>query len=175
MFFHEIQTQRLLLKNIATDDRDFILKQFSDDVVNRYLFDAEPMTSLADADELIAFYNEPEPRSQHRWILVLPETGEKIGTCGLHCWNRDEGSAEVGYDMQQAHWGKGLMTEAMQAVLRFAKEEMKIKTLYIEAAVGNERSAAMARRLGFVMTPEKHERVFRGQTYLHDWYAWDAK
>lgn len=65
MFFQEIETERLLLKNISFDDRDFMLKEFSDDAVNRYLFDVEPLSNLEEADELINFYLQPEPRAQH--------------------------------------------------------------------------------------------------------------
>jgi RimJ/RimL family protein N-acetyltransferase len=46
MLFNNIETDRLVLKNIAIDDRNFIFSQFSDDVVNRYLFDAEPVTDM---------------------------------------------------------------------------------------------------------------------------------
>lgn len=68
MLFKNLETERLYLKNIDISDRDFIYSQFSDDIVNRYLFDAEPLTDIEGADEIIAFYIQPEPRFQHRWI-----------------------------------------------------------------------------------------------------------
>lgn len=43
MLFHQIETLRLLLKDISYEDRDFILNQLSNDSVNRFLFDAEPL------------------------------------------------------------------------------------------------------------------------------------
>jgi hypothetical protein len=43
MLFTCLNTERLLLKNIAEDDKEFIFSQFSNDSVNRHLFDAEPM------------------------------------------------------------------------------------------------------------------------------------
>ena len=70
LLFTDLETERLLLKSIALDDKGFILSQFSNDTINRYLFDAEPMTSLDDATELINFYMQPEPRLQHRWVIV---------------------------------------------------------------------------------------------------------
>lgn len=51
MFFCNLETERLILKNIAQEDRNFIFSQFSDDVVNKYLFDAEPLTDIIGADE----------------------------------------------------------------------------------------------------------------------------
>ncbi len=35
MLFNELETERLFLKNINIDDKDFIFSQFSDDVVNK--------------------------------------------------------------------------------------------------------------------------------------------
>ena len=47
MLFHEIETERLLLKNISYEDREFILNEFSNNSINRYLFDAEPLNIVA--------------------------------------------------------------------------------------------------------------------------------
>lgn len=66
MFFNNIETDRLFLKNISSDDRDFIFSEFSNDVVNRYLFDAEPLTDVEGSDEIINFYTQQEPRLQNR-------------------------------------------------------------------------------------------------------------
>lgn len=171
MFFHEIETDRLLLKNISYDDREFILKQFSDDDVNRYLFDAEPLTSLEEADELIDFYVEPEPRGQHRWILTLKEDGTKIGTCGFHCWDTKDGYVEVGYDMQKAYWGQGYMSEAMKAILAFARQEMKVTQIDANIAVENQKSSNLVKRFGFEDHGETTICTFRGKDYLHNVYT----
>ena len=70
MFFRELETDRLFLKNISPVDRDFIFTVFSNDDVNRYLYDAEPLTDpltdISGADDIINFYLEPEPRNQYR-------------------------------------------------------------------------------------------------------------
>jgi [ribosomal protein S5]-alanine N-acetyltransferase len=84
MFFKQLETERLILKNIATDDREFIFSQFSDEAVNRYLFDAEPLTDISDAEEIISFYTQPEPRQWHRWVITRKEDNRKLGTCGFH-------------------------------------------------------------------------------------------
>lgn len=44
------------------DNREFIFEQFSNSEVNRYLFDAEPVADIQDADDIIDFYKQPEPR-----------------------------------------------------------------------------------------------------------------
>lgn len=44
--FKVLETNRLILKNLDYEDRDFLFSQFSDESVNRYLFDAEPRFGL---------------------------------------------------------------------------------------------------------------------------------
>lgn len=172
MLFKELETDRLLLKNIAREDRDFIFCQFSDDVVNRYLFDAEPLTDLQGADEIITFYLQPEPRGQHRWIIVRKSDGMKMGTCGFHCWNPRDGKVDVGYDLKEEFWGNGYMQEAMKAIIAFAIDEMKIKEISACIYIDNQRSIRLAEKLGFVLSGSSYE-VFRGQKYLHHRYSLD--
>ena len=59
------------------------------------------MKELSEAQGLIDFYAVPEPKSQHRWILVRKLDGAKLGTCGFHCWNPQQQSIETGYDMRK--------------------------------------------------------------------------
>lgn len=170
MLFKDIETERLLLKNISIDDRNFIFSQFSDDAVNRYLFDAEPLTDMEGADEIINFYILPEPPLQNRWIIIRKSDGTKMGTCGFHCWNQSEGKIEVGYDLKEKFWGKGYMQEAMKEIITFAIEKMSIKEIIACIYIDNQRSIRLAEKLGFVLSGSSYE-LFRGREYLHNRYS----
>lgn len=170
MFFNNIETDRLILKNIGIEDRDFIFSQFSDEVVNRYLFDAEPVADIQEADEIIAFYLEPEPRFQHRWILVKKSDGTKMGTCGFHCWNPQEGKVEIGYDLKEEHWGKGYMQEAMHEIISFAMNQMRIKEINACIYIDNQRSNHLVEKLGFILSGSMNQ-TFRDKDYLHNIYS----
>lgn len=170
MLFNNLETERLLLKNINIDDRDFIFSQFSDDVVNKYLFDAEPVTDMQGADEIIAFYINPEPRLQHRWVILRKSDGMKIGTCGFHCWDQSNCKVEVGYDLKEEFWGNGYMQEAMKKIIEFAMSEMKVKEIIACIYINNQKSIRLAENLGFVLSSSSCE-VFRGNKYLHNIYS----
>ena len=171
--FTDINTERLYLKCIGYDDVDFIFKQFSTDEVNRYLFDEEPYQSREEAKQLIDFYVEPEPRNQHRWILVRTENNEKIGTCGFHCWNRENKSVEIGYDLQPSFWRTGYISEAVKAILQFAKTVMKVEQVYAYVYPENIASVKTVEKMGFSRTGEQVCNVFRGEKYIHDIYCLD--
>ncbi len=78
MFFKELVTDRLLLKNISMCDREFVFAHFSNNEINRYLFDAEPVTDYNGADEIINSYLQPEPKPHHRWVLVKKATALRL-------------------------------------------------------------------------------------------------
>lgn len=170
----DLETDRLLLKCVGYDDVDFMYKQFTTEEVNRYLFDAEPFKTTEEVKELIELYMEAEPRNQHRWIITLKDNGEKMGTCGFHCWNRESGEIEMGYDMQPAYWNKGYMREALTAILEFAKNSMCVKKIYAHIYPENIASVNAVEKLGFVRTGEQYYEVFRGEKYLHDIYLHDC-
>lgn len=129
MFYRDLETSRLYLKNISQDDREFIFKHFSDGFVTKYLFDAEPLTDISGADEIIECYLQPEPRGQHRWVLVRKTDNVKIGTCGFHCWFPEQGTVEVGYDLREAYCSQGYMTEALNEIFNFAFRTMGVKEI----------------------------------------------
>ena len=170
MLFNDIETERLFLKNISIDDRNFIFSQFSDDVVNRYLFDAEPLTKIEDADDIINFYIQPEPRLQHRWIIIRKSDGTKMGTCGFHCWNQRDGKVDVGYDLKESFWGKGYMHEAMKEIITFSTDKMHIKEISACIYIDNQRSIRLVESLGFILSGSSYE-LFRGEKYLHNRYS----
>lgn len=171
MIFRELETKRLLLKNISPDDRDFIFSQFSDDKINRYLFDAEPLINTQGADEIINFYLQSEPRLRHRWILVKKDDANKIGTCGFHCWDTDNHACDIGYDLKEAYWGNGYMTEAIQAIITFAQKEMNIKRINACIYPNNQRSTSLAERFGFIFSGQTKNEIFRDKAYEHKIYT----
>lgn len=167
MFFKELETDRLYLKNISMDDREFVFEQFSNSEVNRYLFDAEPVADIQDADDIIDFYKQPEPRTHHRWILIRKSDGIKMGTCGFHCWNKLTGSCDIGYDLLPEFWGKGYMIEALKSICEFALSDMSIKHINACIYIDNDRSMHIAEKLGFVFNGQMKDEIFRGIKYPH--------
>lgn len=110
-------------------------------------------------------------KSRHRWIIVLKENNEKIGTCGFHCWDTDKHKIEVGYDLQPEYWRKGYMSEALTAILAFSKKELETTKVIARIYPDNIASINIAKKVGFVRTGEQYYEIFRGKKYLHDIYV----
>ena len=93
------------------------------------------------------------------WKIVWKENGEVIGSIGLDDDRRRPGipSRELGYSLAEPYWGRGIMTEAGKAVLRYGFENLHLAIISIQTAVSNARSQSVIRKLGF--HPEGMERM----------------
>jgi len=171
MLFKELETDRLFLKNISVEDREFIFAMFSNDDVNRFLFDAEPIGDLQSAGQLIDFYTQEEPRGHHRWILIRKEDGKKLGTCGFHCWDKSTGCCDIGYDLLPEFWGRGYMLEAMRAVVDFARSDMQLNHINACIYIDNKKSIDLAKKCGFIFNGQMKDEIFCGAKYPHKIFA----
>ena len=57
--------------------------------------------------------------------------------------------AEIGYDLAKAHWGKGLMREALDAMLKYSFETLGFRKILGGTLSENTRSINLLKRLGF--------------------------
>jgi len=80
-----------------------------------------------------------------------------VGMTGVHSICSDHQSGRLGYWIGHDHAGRGIMTRAVSAVIEFAKEMYPLRRIEIHCVTENERSRAMAERLGFA-----HEATLRG-------------
>ncbi len=100
--FPNLETERLILRNVRDEDIDFIYQLFSNEKVCEFLYDEELFTTKNDAVEFINWNSEPEKRGYNRWVLVTKDNNQQqIGTCGYDCWDRTNNIAEIGYDLSR--------------------------------------------------------------------------
>jgi ribosomal-protein-alanine N-acetyltransferase len=147
--FPDLATERLVLRGLCLDDTEFIFAHFSDPAVVQYLMDEPPLTDRTQAADLIRFYLEPEGKDHNRWGLVRRDSGQLVGTCGYHRWDRRNRRAEIGYDLTPGCRGQGFMAEAVQAALRHGFARMGLNKVDAVVYVGNEPSRRLLQRLGF--------------------------
>jgi ribosomal-protein-alanine N-acetyltransferase len=144
--FPEFETERLVLRLLAQEDSAAVYRHFAEEEVTRYL-DIPSCKDIGEAGEIIRFHIE-DPGC--RWGLFLKETGQLAGTCGYHCWDSGPSSkAEIGFDLSEAYWGQGLMTEATVPVIQVGFEQMGLQMIEATVEPANQRSKAMLDRLGF--------------------------
>ncbi len=79
-------------------------------------------------------------------------------------WNNRK--TELGYWLIEDLQGKGIITSCVKKLLSYAFMKMKQNRLQIKVAVGNHKSAAIPRRLGFMMEGIERAGEFHENKYL---------
>jgi RimJ/RimL family protein N-acetyltransferase len=142
----EIETDRLLLRMFSRDDLDDLSRIYADIEVMRYL-SGHPLTREETAGWLNYFVAGWEDYGFGWWAVVLKESGELIGHCGLQFIHVTP-EIEVTYGLAAAHWLKGLASEAARACLRYGFEQLKLARIFALADPGNTRSHRVMERVG---------------------------
>lgn len=98
--------------------------------------------------------------------LAIERDGVVIGDVSMHLRDAAPGSrtVEMGWLLRSQHGGRGYATEAAQSFLGFAFHTLEVRWVSAVIDVGNERSIALARRLGFVRVAQSGRKA----TFLID-------
>jgi len=144
-----LATERLLMRPLQAGDAPGVFAIFSDARVSRYL-SRPTWTAVSQAEEHISRDLAALAAGQYlRLGLECRADGALLGECCL--FNRVEGSrrAEIGYALAHAHWGRGYMHEALQALLAYGFGPMGLNRIEADIDPRNRGSAASLQRLGF--------------------------
>ncbi len=90
-------------------------------------------------------------REDLRLHIFNKETGEFIGSSGLHRMNWDVPKFEIGYWIDTRYSGHGYITEAVTGITEFAFRELKARRVEIRCDAKNNKSRAIPENLGFTL------------------------
>jgi ribosomal-protein-alanine N-acetyltransferase len=169
--FPILETKRLILRAITLDDAEFWVRNFSDpDVVELTAF--EPPKDIETAKEEIATYciKVFSENTGIRWGVTIKGSNQLIGTAGYHGWEKERGyHANLGYDLLREHRRKGIMREALTAVVDYGFETMKLHRIQAMIDPRNEASIRLVEGLGF-----RREGVMREDQYFRERFQDDV-
>ena len=156
--FPILETERCVLRAVMLEDAPAIFHIMSDPRVTRYI-GQQPMDAPDKALERVckfqSLFNE---RTAIPWAVASREDRQLIGTCVF--WNIDRPNfrAEIGYILSPKWWGKGLMTEAAAAALKFGFTTMGLNSIEAQTDPENAASRRVLEKLGFIQ--EGHFREY---------------
>ena len=151
--FDELQGERVLVRPYQESDAQSLFEAVAES--REHL---RPWLPFADAHQTIEETKDWIIQGQAKWQLreylfvgIFDQvTGHYVGGSSLHPRNWDGGHFEIGYWLRASAEGHGYMTEAVKLLTDFAFTHLQANRVQIRCDVRNERSAAVARRSGYV-------------------------
>ncbi|WP_215778875.1 GNAT family N-acetyltransferase [Paludibacterium sp. B53371] len=162
----ELVTERLVMRQISLQDRDFYLRINRLPQVMHYI---DAVRDDAECDRRLAERVPLWQPSCGQWLTLvvrLRDSGEPIGLHGFRLEFAPQGPAELGYMFMPDSQGQGLAQEATRRVVQFAFDDCGVHKVSATVTGGNQASARLLEKLGFRL-----EGRLRAQFRLHDqWY-----
>ncbi|HJQ56163.1 MAG TPA: GNAT family N-acetyltransferase [Vineibacter sp.] len=142
-------TPRLRLRPFANSDLDDLHALYGDAEAMRY-WTFPPSRDRAETARRLRWHvGRYQPASHASWA-VTPRRGQQcIGMVTFHHREPRDHRLEVGYILARAHWGRGLATEAVAALLRHCIDSLGTHRVEAMIAAENAASRRLAERLGF--------------------------
>ena len=154
-----LHTQRLTLREMTQDDFPALCRILQDPQV-MYAYEG-PFSDEEVQDWLDRQITRYRQWGFGLWAVVLQETGEMIGQCGLTMqpW-KDQQVLEIGYLLQRAYWHQGYATEAAAACREYAFHTLDAEEVCSIIRDTNTASQQVALRCGMTRSDSwiKHYR-----------------
>lgn len=160
-----LRTPRLTLRAARMTDARDMFEYSRDPLVARHVL-WEAHTSIHQTKGYIR-YLQRQYRSGAASSFVIEHTLHRkaIGTIGIMWVQPENRSAEIGYSLSRAYWNQGLMTEALEALLHFCFDTMRLNRVEAQFEVDNPASGAVMRHVGMRHEGTLRQRVFNKGRY----------
>ena len=144
-----LETERLLLRRFSLDDaQDMFRNWAASEKVTRYMT-WQPYTNVEDVRGYIQYVIDCCEKPDHYdWVIEYKELGQVIGSIGVVRLNEDAASCEIGYCLSDSFWGRGIMPEALNEVIRFLFEEVGMNRIQATHDVNNPNSGRVMEKCG---------------------------
>lgn len=160
-----LETERLSIRKVSTDDVDLMLKMDKQENTQKYLGGVKNKTR----DERIAFLERKANRFNEGHagqLTVCLKDGTPIGFTGLSI-NENDNNAEISYLYDEDYTGKGYCTEASKELLNVGFNKLNLHRIYGNTIDGNVASIKVFEKLGFIKEGVRREAAFFKESNLY--------
>lgn len=141
-----ITTERTVLRNFNKDDLKDLNEYCSQEGVGE-MAGWKHHESMFESKSILKMFM----KSREQYAIVYKENNKVIGHIGIHK-DSEEGRAdtkELGYVLNKNYWGKGIMTEVVQAVLEYLFKGNVVDNVYACCFTNNTGSKRVIEKCGF--------------------------
>ncbi len=160
-----IKTERLILRPVRmTDAQDLYEYSRDPEVARHVLWDAH--RSIHQTRAYIRFllrqYRSAAPGT---FVIALRDTDKVIGTIGFMWLQQENRSAEVGYSLSRAYWNRGIMSEALRAVIEFGFVKLNLNRIEAQHESDNPASGRVMHNAGMRYEGTLRQRIYNKGRY----------
>ncbi|WP_228281689.1 GNAT family N-acetyltransferase [Rubrobacter marinus] len=146
----EIETDRLVLRPLATGDLDAVHRLWTDPGVRRYLWDGEEIPREKARNMLVRSAESFGEHGFGLWAVTEKGPGALIGFCGFWPSGEDGRGGELLYGITTPRWGEGLATEVAEAMVRHGFEDLGLDRIVAGADTENAASLRVMEKAGMI-------------------------
>lgn len=149
----ELRLPTCTIRPWRLDDADSLVLHADNPNVSRFLRDRFPSPyTRADAEAWLAV--------EHPADFAIEVDGAAVGGIGLRPGEDVERrSGEIGYWIGEAHWGRGIATDAVGALTRWAIETFDLVRVEARVFAPNAASARVLEKNGYVLEGRLHRAI----------------
>ena len=97
------------------------------------------------------------------WVMILPSDNRLVGGIGLSGWPDEQGRVSIGYYVDDHFAGRGLATEAVEAMMAWTLENQSVKSVLADTLKDGIASQRVLEKNGFILLEETAEGHLRWQ------------
>lgn len=144
-----LETERLLLRRVASTDLEDVFEFSSDPVVAHHM----TWEKNSSKEETLANFLQPAIKGYEEgqcgtWAIVHKESDKVIGTCSFVDWSNEHHKAEIGYVLNRKFWGCGFATEAFKEVIKYGFDTLQLNRMEGGCDIDNFDSEKVMLKLG---------------------------
>ena len=154
-----LETERLRLRQLGLIDAEAMFKYASNDEVTKYMpWDSH--TSLRQTKKFLKIMTGKYLNGNFAWAVTWKESKEFIGTIDFGKFDKDARIAEMSYALSHAHWRKGVMSEAAQALIDYGFNELNLERIYARCFAENIASERVMQKVGMTYEGTLRKGIF---------------
>ncbi len=147
--FPILTTERLTLRQLVSNDEQEIFALRTDSEINRYL-DRPIANTIDDARNFINKVNENITKNNALyWAITFSGKSTLVGTICLFGFSDENGKCEIGYELLTNFQGQGIMTEAVEKVIDYAFNTIKVEKIEAYLHRDNQSSIKLLEKCSF--------------------------
>lgn len=153
----QLETPRLILRQFQLSDTSAMYYNWASDAeVTKFL--TWPCHSSLQVSEniLTDWISQYDDKTYYQWAIALKEIGEPIGSIAVVSQQENIRMVHIGYCIGKKWWGKGIVPEALSAVIDFFFCKVGINRIECRHDLNNPNSGKVMQKCGM-----KHEGTMR--------------